>query len=64
MDEARACAAGSRDFRGSVPEKHRAYGIISCGAATGDDAFVQDFLFKEQKKLCGDEAKGSACKTA
>ena len=45
-----------------MPEEHRAYGIISCGAATGDDAFVQGFLPREQKVLCGDAATGSAGK--
>ena len=43
-----------------MPEEHRAYGIISCEAATGDDAFVQEFLLKEQKKLCEDAATDSA----
>ena len=32
--------------RDSVPEEHRVYGIISCGAATGDDAFADEFLLK------------------
>ena len=47
-----------------MPEEHRAYGIIGCGAATGDDAFAQDFLIKEQAKLSGDVAMGSAGKIA
>jgi hypothetical protein len=63
-DEAKACAAEVRDFRDSVPEEHRVYGIISCGAATGDGAFVREPLLKEQKKLCGDAATGSAGRIA
>ena len=59
-DEARACAVEARDFREGVPEEHRAYGITSWGAATGYDAFVQDFLLKEQAGVSGDVAKGSA----
>ena len=40
--------------RASVPEHSKAYGAISCGAAIGDDAFVQDFLLAKQTELCGD----------
>ena len=52
------------DFRGIVPKEHRAYGIIGCGAATGDGAFAEDLFLKEQAKPLGDAAMGSAEKIA
>ena len=63
-DEAKKRAADAEAFRASVPEEHRAYGITGCGAATGDDALVEDFLFKEQAGLCRDVATGTAGKAA
>jgi len=52
---AKAAAA----MRAGVPEEHRAYGITGCGAAVGDDAFVEDFLLKKQVELCGDPETGA-----
>jgi len=46
-------------MRAGVPEEHRAYGITGCGAAVGDDAFVEDFLLKKQVELCGDPETGA-----
>ena len=42
----------------TVPEVHRAYGITGCGAAVGDDAYVQDFLLQKERELCGDPESG------
>jgi len=43
-----------------MPGEHRAYGIIGCGAATGDIDLVQEFPLKEQAGLCEDMAMKSA----
>ena len=45
-------------MRATVPEVHRAYGITGCGAAVGDDAYVQDFLLQKERELCGDPESG------
>ena len=37
-------AAAAEAIRTTVPEVWRAYGTKGCGAAVGDDAYVQDFL--------------------
>ena len=42
--EARSLATAASEMREGTPEGHRAYGIIGCGAAVGDDAFIADFL--------------------
>ena len=44
----RAFAAETMDFRDSVPEEHCAYGIIGCGAATGDGKFVEGIVLERR----------------
>ena len=51
-------AAAAEAMRATIPEEHRAYGITGCGAAVGDDAYVQDFLLQKERELCGDPESG------
>ena len=55
---AQLLAAAAEAMRATVPEVHRAYGITGCGAAVGDDAYVQDFLLQKERELCGDPESG------
>ena len=55
---AQCLAAAAESMRAAVPEAHRAYGITGCGAALGDDAYVQDFLLQKERELCGDPETG------
>ena len=56
--EARSLATAASEMREGTPEGHRAYGIIGCGAAVGDDAFIADFLLRKQLELCGNTETG------
>ena len=47
-EDARTAA---NDARRAVPEEHRAYGINSCGAALGDDAYVANFIQEEGDRV-------------
>ena len=48
---AAAAKTVAADARTAVPEAHRAYGIVSCGAAIGDDLFVANYLQREEMRL-------------
>jgi len=43
----------AEEMLGAVPEELRAYGVTVCGAALGDDAYIEDFLRSKQIELCG-----------
>ena len=42
------------DYLKGVPEDQRAYGIISAGAALGDDEYVQMYLREKGDELCAE----------
>ena len=56
-DEANAAAATAKEAakaaRDAVPERLRAKGVWTCGAAIGDDAYVTHKLKELEVKLCG-----------
>jgi len=49
--EAKTAKATAIDARKAVPEELRAYGIVTCGAAVGDDEFVTNFLHQETDRI-------------
>jgi len=59
MQVAKDHATLAEGLRAAVPEEKRAYGIKGCGAAVGDDAFVEDFLLQQERELCGDQVTGT-----
>ena len=42
------------DYLHGVPENQRAYGIVSVGAALGDDDYVQMYLREKGDELCAE----------
>ena len=56
---ARAAAQRAEAMNDAVPEEDRAYGITVCGAALGDDAYIEHFLPSKQIEICGDIERAS-----
>ena len=56
---ARAAALRAEAMNDAVPEEDRAYGITVCGAALGDDAYIEHFLLSKQIEICGDIERAS-----
>ena len=44
---AQAAAQKAEALQNAVPEEDRAYGITVCGAALGDDAYIEHFLLSK-----------------
>ena len=52
--ELQATEQAATDYLQAVPEDQRAYGIISVGAALGDDEYVQMYLQEKGDELCAE----------
>ena len=54
VGELQAEEQAAADYLHGVPENQRAYGIVSVGAALGDDDYVQMYLRAKGDELCGE----------
>ena len=54
MAELQAKEQAAADYLHGVPENQRAYGIVSVGAALGDDDYVQMYLREKGDELCAE----------
>ena len=54
MEAADKAKQASNATRAAVPEHLRSYGVITCGAALGDKAFIAAFLDAQGKRRCND----------
>jgi hypothetical protein len=49
--EAEAARKAAEDARARVPENHKAYGVVICGAALGDQNFEEEFLKEKTEEV-------------
>jgi hypothetical protein len=54
MEAAGKAKQAANAARAAVPEHLRSYGVITCGAALGDKAFIAAFLDVQGGRLCND----------
>ena len=53
-EELQELEQAAEDYLSKVPEDQRTYGIISVGAALGDDEYVQMYLQEKGDELCAE----------